>query len=231
MCMKDLISIVIPSKNESDFISETLYYLNRQKYINGVKVIISDCSDDETRKVINDVHYENLDIIIIDGGPPSVARNNGAKLVNTPYILFLDSDMMLYNENTIFDCLFHMDDYDLVTCKVRTIGGHTYVFPIFEFFRDMTNKISPFAVGGFMFFNKSVFDRLGGFNEEFLFAEDYALSCKVNPARFKVMDHKVYTSNRRFKNKGVWYMLRLMILAFFNRNNPEFFKKSYGYWL
>lgn len=229
--MKDLISIVIPSKNEKDYISETLYHLNRQNYIDGVKVIISDCSDDETRKIINDVHYEKLDITIIDGGTPSVARNNGSKLVVTPYILFLDSDMILYDKNIITDCLYELGKNDLVTCKIRTFGGHSYVFPIFELFRDIMKRITPFSVGGFMFFDKSVFDSIGGFNEEFLVAEDYALSCKINPKKFKVVNHKIYTSNRRFKKKGIWFMVKLMFLSFFNKNNPEFFKKSYGYWI
>ncbi len=229
--MKHILSIVIPCKNESNYITETLYYLNKQNYINGVNVIIADSSDDETRRVINDVHYENLNINIIDGGTPSVARNNGAKLVDTPYILFLDSDMMLYDKDTIFNCLPNMSDNDLVTCKIRTVGGHYHVFPIFEFLRDLTVWYSPFAVGGFMLFKKSAFDELGGFNEEFLFAEDYALSNQVKPSRFEVCNHKVYTSNRRFKNKGVWYMLKLMILSVVNKNNPEFFKKSHGYWI
>lgn len=44
--MKDLLTIVIPCKNESDLISDTLYHLNKQNSIKGVKVIISDISDD-----------------------------------------------------------------------------------------------------------------------------------------------------------------------------------------
>lgn len=229
--MKDLITIVIPCKNESTLISDVLYHLNKQHYINGVKVIISDSSDDNTRDVISDVVYENLDIVIIDGGIPSVARNNGARLCKTPYILFLDADMILSDRYTIFDTMVVIDDYDLVTCRFRTIGKYSFIFPIFEFIRDLFIWYSPCAIGGFMLFNKSVFDELGGFNEKFLVAEDYALSNQVKPCRFKVSDKIIYTTDRRFKNKGLWYMTKLMFKSIINKNNPKFFEDSHGYWI
>jgi cellulose synthase/poly-beta-1,6-N-acetylglucosamine synthase-like glycosyltransferase len=229
--MKDLITIIIPCKNESSIISETLYYLNRQVYIDGVKVLIADSSDDNTRDVIRDVVYENIDIEIIDGGIPSVARNNGAKLSKTPYVLFLDADIFLHDFFTIFDTLIICDEYDLITCKFRTNGKYRFVFPIFEFIRDLFIWYSPCAIGGFMLFNKSVFDELGGFNEKFLVAEDYALSNKINPCRFKVSDHKIYTTDRRFRNKGLWYMTKLMFKSIINKNNPKFFEDSHGYWI
>jgi hypothetical protein len=67
---------------------------------------------------------------------------------------------------------------------------------------------------------------LGGYNPE-----DYSISQKINPKDFKVAKVKgTYTSSRRFKNKGVLWMFMIMIKSFLNRNNPEFFKKSHGYW-
>ena len=229
--MKDFITIVIPCKNESTLISEVLYYLNKQNYIKGVKVIISDVSDDNTRDVIRDVVYENLDIIIIDGGIPSVARNNGSKLCDTPYILFMDADMFLVNPNTIIDSIVLASNYDLVTCRFRVEGKYSFIFPAFEFIRDLFVWYSPCAIGGFMLFNKSVFDELGGFNEKFLVAEDYALSNQIKPSRFKVSDDHIYTTDRRFRNKGLWYMTKLMFKSIINKNNPKFFEDSHGYWI
>lgn len=229
--MKDLLTIVIPCKNESVLISETLYHLNRQMYIEGVRVLIADSSDDDTRAVIRDVIYENISVEIIDGGTPSVARNNGAKLCNTPYILFLDADMFLYNPFTVFDTLLMYDDYDLITCRFRTDGKYRFVFPIFEFIRDLFIWYSPCAIGGYMLFDKTVFDNLGGFNEKFLVAEDYALSNKIKPCRFKVSNHEVYTTDRRFRNKGLWYMTKLMIKSIINKNNTKFFEDGHGYWI
>jgi predicted glycosyltransferase involved in capsule biosynthesis len=228
--MKDILTIVIPCKNENDILFKTLFFLNKQNDIKGTNIIISDSSDDNTRDIISDATFDNLNITIIDGGIPSVARNNGAKLCNTPYILFLDADIFLYSYDTIKNCIKICNNYDLITCKFKTMGKYSFAFPLFEFFRDMFIWYSPFAVGGFMLFNKSKFDELGGFNEDYMVAEDYALSNKIKPSKFKVINEHIYTTDRRFKNKGIWYMLKLMIKSFFNKNNPEFFKNDHKYW-
>jgi glycosyltransferase involved in cell wall biosynthesis len=55
--MKDLITIIIPCKNEKDVVQKTLDLLNYQSGINGVNVIISDSSNDEetVNKLLNRV--------------------------------------------------------------------------------------------------------------------------------------------------------------------------------
>jgi glycosyltransferase involved in cell wall biosynthesis len=230
--VKDFLTIVIPTKNESELIDITLCHLNKQTDINGTKVIICDCSDDNTVEVIKTGNYKNLDIVFTDGGLPSVARNNGAKLCDTPYVLFLDADIFLVNINTIKDTLnlIKNNNLYLVTTKFRVRGIYSFVFPIFEFFRDLTVYKAPCAVGGFMLFDIFEFNRLGGFNNEDKFAEDFHISLKVNPFRFHVSPHKIYTTDRRFKKKGLFYMLKMSFLSYINRDNPEFFKNDHKYW-
>ena len=136
--IKDILTIVIPCKNERDLISFTLKYLDKQINIHGTKVIIADSSDDLTREIINNTYCPHLNVEIIDGGFPSVARNNGAKLVDTPYVLFLDADIFLHDNETIDNSLNYMinNSLYLVTCRFRTRGKYSLVFPIFEWFRD-----------------------------------------------------------------------------------------------
>ena len=71
--IKDFLTVVIPTKNESDLINITLGHLNKQHYINGTKVVICDSSDDNTLEIVNSKKYKNLDIVVTDGGLPSVA--------------------------------------------------------------------------------------------------------------------------------------------------------------
>lgn len=231
--IKNKLTIVIPSKNESEIIDKTLTLLNKQRSIFGIRVIIADCSDDNTREVILSRKYTKLKIEIIDGGLPSVARNKGAELVKTPYVLFLDADIFLTSpfiiSNTIKDIKYK--DLYLLTTKFRVDGFYSFVFPVFEFFRDLTIKSSPCAIGGFMLFKMSEFKFLGGFNNDDKFAEDFHLSMKVNPLRFGVSDEKVYTTDRRFKKKGLWYMIKMAYLSNKNKHNPDFFKDDYGYWI
>ena len=231
--VKDFLTIVIPTKNESELIDITLGHLNKQHNINGTKVIICDCSDDNTLEIINSGKYKNLDIVITDGGLPSVARNNGAKLCNTPYVLFMDADMFLVDTNNLNDVINYMVESKkhLLTCKFRCRGKYSFIFPIFEFFRDITIWSAPCAIGGFMLFDISEFNKVGGFVNDDKFAEDFHLSMKISPDKFHVSKHKIYTTDRRFKKKGLLYMMKMSFLSYINKNNPEFFKNDHNYWV
>lgn len=231
--IKDFLTVVIPTKNESELIDITLGHLNKQHNINGTKVIICDSSDDNTIEIALSGKYKNLDIVIADGGLPSVARNNGASLCVTPYVLFLDADIFLVDINTINHVTNYMvkNKNHLLTCRFRCRGKYSSIFPIFEFFRDITIWRAPCAIGGFMLFDISEFDKVGGFGNDDKFAEDFHLSMKISPNMFHVSPHKVYTTDRRFKKKGLLYMMRMCFLSFINKNNPEFFKHDHNYWI
>lgn len=232
MNLDKLLTIVIPCKNEQENILFCLRQLNEQLGIKNTRVIISDNSDDNTRELILKNNYSNLSLEIIDGGFPAQARNNGAFITETDYILFLDADMFLSDPRTLVNSLEFMMNcsLSLVTAKIRMRGKYFYVFPIFEFFRNFFCRHSVFSGGAFMLFQKDVFFELGCFDTTHLFAEDYALSSKITCDKFGVIDKKVYTTDRRFRNQGLFFMIKMMILSFVNQNNPNFFKNDHKYW-
>jgi hypothetical protein len=94
----------------------------------------------------------------------------------------------------------------------------------------ISKRISPFCLGGFMLFRTDTFNRLGGFDEQAQVSEDYLLSKQVEPKKFKILNRTIFTLPRRFDDKGILYMLRLMIRSYFNRNNKEFFSNDNTYW-
>jgi glycosyltransferase involved in cell wall biosynthesis len=232
--LSNRLTIVIPSKNENRTLYDCIYNISRQNYISGVRIIIADISDEEKslqyiRRLQIDFKY-SLNIEVIEGGFPSQGRLNGSKLVTTPYMLFLDSDIFLTNPNILIECMEYKKD--LVTVPFHTDYPYRWVFRIFDMFQSLSSLLgTPFAVGGFQLWNTEAYHRVGGYNPQELFAEDYSISQKVMSKNFKV--HKVwgtYTSPRRFQTKGVIWMFKIMIKSYLNRNNPEFFKKSHGYW-
>ena len=233
MELRKILTIVIPCKNESKTIETTLTLLNSQKYIDGVKVIVADSSDDGTTYRLESRSTDDFNLKVIQGGLPAKARNNGAKQVETPYVLFMDSDMFILDNNLLFDAIRTMRLYklDLLSTKVRTSNGkYNYVFKTFDIIQRIIKPISPFCLGGFMLMRTSKFNELGGFDEDAIVAEDYLLSKKVTPKKFKVLNKVVYTPPRRFDNKGLFYMAKLMISSFLNRNNKDFFRKHDTYW-
>ena len=233
MELSKLLTIVIPCKNEGQTINQTLTLLNFQNNINGVKVIVADASDDGTTYQLENRNRDYFNLEIIQGGLPSKARNKGAERVTTPFILFLDADMMILHTDLLNECMeiITKERLDLLTTKVRTTNGkYNYVFRTFDLIQGITRYITPFCLGGFMLIRRTTFESLNGFDEEATVAEDYLLSKEIKTNKFKIYDKTVFTLPRRFENKGLWYMTKLMIQSFLNRNNKEYFSNHNSYW-
>jgi len=74
--MQDLLTIVIPCKNEENYIVPLLEDLLQQHDIGDVRIIIADAdSTDATVPLIN-TYKGDLNIEVIKGGNVSVGRNN-----------------------------------------------------------------------------------------------------------------------------------------------------------
>jgi glycosyltransferase involved in cell wall biosynthesis len=232
MFLNSLLTIVIPCKNEGLTIKKTLSLLNQQFDIHGVDVIIADSSDDNiTKEIIKSESNKNINITIIDGGLPAIARNKGSDYVTTKYVLFLDGDIFLEDKYLIYNIINDIEscNLDLATCKIRTKNIYSIIFILFDFIRSFIIKKTPFAIGGFMLFNYNTFKQLDKFNENDKIAEDYHLSKKVNPNKFKIFDYKGFTTSRRFETKGILYMLKIMLSCWFNKDNEDFYKKDFNY--
>ena len=239
MNLSDLLTIVIPCKNEKEIISKTLDLLNHQTNIRGVQVIVCDSSDDGYTSLVLREKSEffldeyNFKLTITNGGLPSRARNNGFKMVKTPYVLFMDADIFLLDSEILKNVVSKIknENLDLVSVRFRTDNGdYNYVYKVFDVLQKLSMLISPFCLGGFMLTKSSKFKEIGGFDEEAKVAEDYVYSKQIKSNMFKIHNAFVYTPPRRFHNKGLWYMTKLMIGSVLNKNNKEYFKDSKSYW-
>ena len=232
MYMNNLLTIIIPCKNEKDNIYQCIRFITKQVGFAGTKVIIADASNDEEslwllwRAQCDFKH--SLNIEVIEGGFPAKARLEGSKLVTTPYILFLDADIILLNKSVLGECLAY--NTNLVTVPFQTEPGFNWIFRLFDIQQRISNLLgTPFAVGGFQLWKTEAYWKTGGYDETHLFAEDYWVSQRAES--MKIHNTKgVWTSARRFKNKGFFYMFILSIKCYINRNNTEFFKHHHQYW-
>jgi glycosyltransferase involved in cell wall biosynthesis len=239
MDLSKLVTIVIPCKNEKDIILKTLDLLNHQVDIKNVKVIVCDASNDGVTKLdlLDRLEYQHrtdmFDLYLMDGGLPAIARNNGFKLVATPYVLFMDADVFLLDPKVLKRSIVRIHRYhlDLVTAKFRSDNGkYNYVYKVFDLIQTLSKWSTPFCLGGYMLVRSETFKSIGGFDEEIKVAEDYMFSKQIKPKKFGRINNIVFTPPRRFENKGVMYMLRLMLSSFFNNNNKEYFTNDKDYW-
>lgn len=233
MDLQKYLTIVIPCKNEGDIVLKTLDLLNYQRGIKNVSIIVSDNSDDGTKEKLQNRIGDKFNLQITDGGYPSVGRNNGAKLTTTPYVLFLDADIFIldvYLLSKVTKKMIENDTHLLTTKFQSTNGKYNSAFNNFYKQQRLMKMFEPVTLGGFMLMNTEEFWRQGGFDEEVLIAEDYQLSRKIKPKKFILDSDVVFTTPRRFENKGMFYMIKLMITLFFNRNNKKYFKDTKNYW-
>ena len=233
--ISDKITIVVPCKNEENYIHHLLNAL-REQNIGDTRIIIADCSTDNTRQVIKDNSHD-LNVEIIDGGPVSIAKNNGARLVATPYILFIDADVRFFKNNVIQDAVdtIELKNLDLVGLNIKCYDRDMRAIIGFTLFNTINHTLkffSPFAVGAFMLTRRDRFEEYGGFPEQFATSEDYFLSRKYSPQKFKIVRHHFGQDSRRFKKMGYMGMAKYLVKNFVNRNNKKYWDQldSSRYW-
>ena len=231
----DKITIVVPCKNEENYIAHLLMHL-RNQMIGSTRIIIADCSTDNTREVIQTMKG-NLNVEIIEGGPVSIAKNNGAKLATTPYILFIDADVRFFKTTVIRDAVEEIEsnNLDLIGLNAKCYDRDVVAsigFSIFNVINNVLKYFSPFAVGAFMLTRRDRFEEYGGFPEKFSTSEDYFLSRMYSPKKFKILNHYFGQDSRRFKKMGYFGMAAYLIKNFINRNNKEYWDRldSSKYW-
>jgi len=235
MKLSEKITIVVPCKNEENYIHHLLDSL-RDQNIGDTRVIVADCSTDATRQVIKN-NSTGLTVEIIDGGPVSIAKNNGARLVNTPYILFIDADVRFFKNTVIRDAVSAIEskNLDLIGLKIKCYDRDPRAkigFIIFNTINQALKYFSPFAVGAFMLTRRDRFEEFGGFPETFSTSEDYFLSRMYSPRKFRILRHHFGQDSRRFKKMGYMGMAKYLVKNFVNRNNQAYWDSldSSKYW-
>ncbi len=115
---KPLISIVIPVRNGTALIAETIGSVVRQSYDNIEIIVVDDGSTDSTIDVVTELSENNNGIRLLKNesgkhGAP-VCRNIGWRKANGKYLIFLDADDLLdegclENRVKMFEADEHLD--------------------------------------------------------------------------------------------------------------------------
>ncbi len=114
------LDIIIPAYNAHETIERTIKSIVNQKNAYGYNVyILNDCSDEDYSNIIN-IYNKIINIIEIKtkvNGGPGIARNIGLDNSNSTYVMFIDSDDYLYDNNSLrnlYDAISKDSSLDLV---------------------------------------------------------------------------------------------------------------------
>ncbi len=201
----------------------------------STKVFVADAGSTDGTQQLAMQFADRLNIEVISGGLPSVGRNAGARRATTPYMLFIDADMELKDPTLLRRAVVMAQRRKLhcvttnIWCSNGTLRDHVlYIGSNIAQYGSML--VRPFSTGMFMLFDRAMFEKLGGFHEGALYAEDYLLSKKVANWRFGIVRGRIHTTNRRFRNMGHVTIIRMFLKTMFNTWNEEYFLQDHGYW-
>lgn len=201
----------------------------------NTKVLVADANSTDGTPDIVLAFRDRLKVEVVPGGMPSVGRNQGARLADTKYVLFLDADIELGGNDLIRRVVETAEQKNLqcattnILCRDGTWTDKIF-YGVNDFFQYLSCLHRPFSTGMFMLFELKKFHELGGFDERVHFAEDYRLSSQVERRRFKIIRGGVYTSNRRFQRMGHLRVGWLFLWTLLNFWNEDHFLRDHHYW-
>ena len=200
-----MISIIIPTYNEECYLPKLLQSIEDQNFVD-YEIIVADAkSTDKTREIAS-----SFGCRVVEGGSPAVGRNNGAKIAEGEYLLFLDSDTILtegYLESALNE--FVDNDLDIGITQLVPISDSKkdkLLHDFANFFMKLVESIKPHGAGCYgILTKKSIHEEAGGFNESFDFGEDSDYIERIGKTHsFKVLrEPKLLISTRRLEKEGL----------------------------
>lgn len=228
------LAIVIPTLNEEKFIGILLDSIKKQTVWPKEIIVVDGSSTDKTILEIKKRQKDlpQLKFFQIPKYTISRQRNYGVSKSKSEHILFLDADVKLISPKTL-------EDYWKTIQKTKLDAIMAPNFPLSNSIRDYllykvthgvmalssNTKIWPMAVGTNLYFNRKIFSKVGGFDEEVRVAEDFELVQRVvkNGGRYKVVRHpKIHSSVRRLRKEG-------RLRFFWKLGVSGYYIKKYGF--
>lgn len=182
-----LVSVVIPTFNQADYLSEALACVRRQTYSNWEAIVVNNHSTDHTISVVESLRDHRIRLInFANDGIIARSRNLAIKESRGEFIAFLDSDD-LWEDEKLSLCIDALGrGADLVCHAERWFGGGSpdrivkygpSTRATYEALLTKGNCISTSAA----VVRHDVIDALNGFRDqpEFVTTEDYDLWLRI----------------------------------------------------
>lgn len=227
------ITVLIPARNESEVIAETLASLKTQG--ESLKIIlIDDQSDDNTTDIARQVDLRNLNIIagtpLPEGWSGKLwALEQGRKHTNTEYVLLLDADITLM-PGTIISLLrkLNTEQLDLVSLmaflrinsfwEALLMPAFIYFFKLLYPFHlsnassnTIFSKHVAAAAGGCILLRKQTLEKIGGFTAlKDSLIDDCALARKIKTGGGRIwigLTHSALSHRKYESLKTIWAMV------------------------
>tara|TARA_Y100000310_G_scaffold345693_1_gene468370 strand:- start:21700 stop:22413 length:714 start_codon:yes stop_codon:yes gene_type:complete len=195
------LSCIIITLNEEKTLPTLLESLKNQTYQNFEIIVADFNSTDKTREIAKKYNCK-----ITQGGNYTVGRNNGAKIAKGKYLLFLDADSTMPNDFLEINMkAFKKSKKGTGTVELKPMSDKyfdKFFYKVYDYWSRAMSKISPHCAGCGIFVTRKTFDKLNGFDEKVIFAENHDFTKRAKQHGFIILPKHMYTSVRRLDKDG-----------------------------
>ena len=174
--MKDLVSIILPVYNGSRFLRQSIESVLNQSYGSFELIIIDDCSEDESFQIVQEYANHSYKIKSFQNfknlGLPSTL-NYGHSLAKGNYLTWT-SDDNIYNSRAIEEMIKFAKETqrDFVYANCEVIDGNDNIVGLLRA-KEPENLYYENCIGACFLYSKNFVDKVGNYNPERLYLEDY----------------------------------------------------------
>jgi len=167
------VTIVVPARNEAENIGPFLGSIPR-----GIPIIVVDESDDVTPQIVHGLRPQNARVVHASGGGIARARQLGAELASTPWILFTDADVEF--DAGYFERLARRPPADVVYGLKLSRSDYARYYRAFAWGQRLSRALGiPAATGSNMLVKRETLLACGGFDEALSCNEDSELVWRI----------------------------------------------------
>lgn len=193
------LSIIIPVLNEEENLKVLLPYLKNNASGN-IEIIVADGGSTDTSA---EVAKKESTIVVFSEKGRAKQMNAGAKLSTGAILYFLHADTLPPKgfDKLILDAV---QKGNRAGCFRMQFDSNHWWLKLAGWFTRFNWKMCR---GGdqSLFISKSLFEEIGGYDENYIIYEDNVLIAELyNRNAFTVLPQPVITSARRYREKGVW---------------------------
>ena len=218
------ISVVVPVRNGSEYISKCLLGLKESTYKPFEVIVVDDASTDNTVEVSRKTGAKIITLDIQSG--PAAARNRGAESARGDIVLFVDADVVINNDTLALiakaftenpDTSAVFGSYDDTPDAPDFISQYRNLLHHYVHQRAKKNATTFWTGCGAI--RKAVFEELGGFDEirhPVPSMEDIEIGLRMSERGYKIILDK----NIQVKHLKHWSLYSLIKTDIFQRAVP-----------
>ncbi|MDZ7689381.1 MAG: glycosyltransferase family A protein [Halobacteriales archaeon] len=182
-----LVSTVVPTFDRRDLLEQAVESVRLQTYEPVECIVVDDGSTDGTSEYLDSLDYDEMTVVRHEENHgQSVARNEGIKAANGEYVLFLDSDDILYPcaaESLVSAVEGSSEDVvgAFASAKLVNHRGRVKKRTVPAGRMDEASLENANAIGGISctLFRRTVLEDVGGFDESLPRRVDVDLYLKI----------------------------------------------------